>query len=134
MVETIPKHIEKDSDLANKIYNLGFEVGYHKHSEIGWVAREYSHLIDKAMKTGLKNPEKLYEKGKIEGGKKKEIDLTVGESAGTKNEIQTITNADEKKDFIEKNSLFKKPSLFKIPDLTSRFRAVDIPSILKILK
>ena len=39
------------AELTKNAYELGFGVGYHKHSELGWVSERYSMLEDLA-KTG----------------------------------------------------------------------------------
>ena len=62
--------------LINKIYELGFEVGYKNHSEIGWVLREYNQLISEAQKLGIPAPENYYNNGKIKGRASRDKGIT----------------------------------------------------------
>ncbi|RLG22339.1 hypothetical protein DRN72_02255 [Methanosarcinales archaeon] len=57
-------------------YKLGFEVGYHGHSEIGWVGQRYASLLNIASRMGLENLAiEYYEKGKKDGVLKKNYDI-----------------------------------------------------------
>jgi len=67
------------SDVAKEAYKLGFEVGYHKHSELGWVTESFSHLDKFASERGLKDFVYVYyDKGRVDGVKSKERDIHSG--------------------------------------------------------
>ena len=67
------------SEVAKEAYKLGFEVGYHKHSEFGWVTESYSHLDKFASERGLHDfVNAYYDKGRVDGVKAKERDIHSG--------------------------------------------------------
>ncbi len=117
--------------LVKKIYELGFEVGYKNHSEVGWVLREYNHLIAEARKAGIESPEKYYDDGKIKG--KSSRDKGTGLSAESKKVrtsagYVTDTNPDlgDLKDE-DYNRFLNRPSFSGIPGLIEKITMVEIP-------
>jgi len=57
-------------------YRLGFEVGYHGHSEIGWVSQRLTSLLRLAERLGLKKlAMQYYERGKKDGALKRSYDV-----------------------------------------------------------
>ena len=67
------------SEVAKEAYKLGFEVGYHKHSELGWVTERFSHLDKFASERGLHEfVHAYYDKGRVDGVKSKERDIHSG--------------------------------------------------------
>ncbi|MEA1945596.1 MAG: hypothetical protein U9N07_09785 [Euryarchaeota archaeon] len=76
--------------LLNKfmrdIYELGYEIGYHHHSEIGWVSDAYNSLIEHASVYGIEDTlREYYIKGKAEGTERRRHDfLTQGKVAASK--------------------------------------------------
>ena len=67
------------SEVAKEAYKLGFEVGYHKHSKIGWVSERFSHLDTFASERGLEEfVEAYYSRGRDDGVKSKERDIHSG--------------------------------------------------------
>lgn len=67
------------SELIKRVYELGFEVGYHKHSELGWVTERYSKFDVFAREYGLEDfVRSSYMKGKEEGSKSKDRDVHGG--------------------------------------------------------
>ena len=79
------------SEVAKEAYKLGFEVGYHKHSKIGWVSERFSHLDTFASERGLEEfVEAYYSRGRDDGVKSKERDIHSGLSKkGIKEEKQS---------------------------------------------
>lgn len=67
------------SEVAKEAYKLGFEVGYHKHSKIGWVSERFSHLDNFAIERGLEEfVQAYYSRGRDDGVKSKERDIHSG--------------------------------------------------------
>ncbi len=67
------------SEVAKEAYKLGFEVGYHKHSELGWVTERFSHLDKFASERGLEEFVKAYySRGRDDGVRSKERDIHSG--------------------------------------------------------
>ncbi|WP_406661913.1 hypothetical protein V7O66_05230 [Methanolobus sp. ZRKC3] len=135
-------------EIRKSAYNLGFEVGYHKHSEIGWVSEHYSMLEDLARESGLGAlVSETYKKGKGEGSRAKERDLKSGlskkeiEKHRDRANISNITFHDENtgsKDdsgyggqifaYGDKVGPIQKPSMTDMPKSTSRIKAIDRPT------
>ena len=124
--------------IINKIYELGFEVGYKNHSEVGWVMREYNRLMEKARALGISSPENYYNEGKKKGkssrnrgigatDEKIPADMScTGRAADTG--IGKFTGKVEADHFLER------PSLSNAPRLIDKIRAVEIPGFLHRLK
>ncbi|MDG6244254.1 MAG: hypothetical protein QCH31_07680 [Methanolobus sp.] len=143
------------AELSKKAYDLGFEVGYHKHSELGWVSEHYSLLEDLAKEAGFdKLVKEKYTKGKLDGVKAKERDMHAGLS---KKEAEK-QRKDSKGDYgalilpgmsqkpIESGygsslvsddsiaGMILQPSFMNLPESTSRTKVIDRPSQLKGFK
>ncbi len=121
--------------LINKISELGFEVGYKNHSEIGWVLREYNALIKEALNLGIKSPETYYYDGKIKG--KASRDRGVVGHKNLENEAQgrvVVSDKDEAPYDLPAESwpdnFLKKPNLDGIPQLIEKIRMLEIPKFL----
>lgn len=127
--------------LINKIYELGFEVGYKNHSEIGWVLREYNALMKNALNMGIRSPESYYNEGKIKGRLSRDRvgiegqELPEKQNHAVKNgnvpDIESDFNLAEE---IEDTIIFKKSSLSRLPDLIKKIRATEIPKLLEGFK
>lgn len=60
------------NELFEEIYKLGYDVGYHHHSEIGWVVEAYNKPITRAAGYGIEDLLKeSYLKGKADGAEHK---------------------------------------------------------------
>ncbi len=68
------------SELVGKIHKLGHEVGYHRHTEVGWVSVEYGKLIETASIYGVDETlRRYYAQGKKEGTERRKREhLTQG--------------------------------------------------------
>lgn len=136
--------------LIKSSYELGFEVGYHKHSEIGWVKDRFNALYEYASQGGLGNfVKENYECGKSEGARNRERDMKAGFSKksldGNKtlpafspiqhpkpNKSSGIDNSFRKKDSFQASSPapLEMPQFTDLPENTSLTKAVERPSIL----
>lgn len=142
------------AELSKNSYDLGFEVGYHKHSELGWVSERYSMLEDLAKAAGFPTLVKeQYTQGKEEGLKAKERDMHAGlskkEAEKERNESKALydTNVSSStKDNLSSGygsslvtdkhiaGMILQPSFMNIPESTSRAKALDRPSQLRGFK
>ncbi len=141
-------------ELAQKSYDLGFEVGYHRHSELGWVSEQYSMLDGLAKEAGFNTLVKeKYTKGKEDGLKAKERDMSAGLSkkeaekqrkdakssydaslmTGINNSIESGYGSSLVSDDSMAGMILK-PSLMNLPESTSRTKAIDKPSQLRGFK
>jgi hypothetical protein len=133
------KTMDKEQ-LISKIYELGFEVGYKNHSEVGWVLREYNQLISEAQKLGIPMPENYYNNGKIKGRASRDKGIT--ESSGKKVQQETgasrtpgaAADLDTSRDESEEENFLKRPSLDDLPRLVKKINMVELPRFLQGFK
>ena len=138
------------SEVAKEAYKLGFEVGYHKHSELGWVTERFSHLDKFASERGLHEfVHAYYDKGRVDGVKSKERDIHSGLSKkGIEKEKERVEVSKEGIVAQEKfeaafKSGFKaryttdehnysptqQPTMMDMPEVTSVTRSIKRPTL-----
>lgn len=128
------KTAEKEQ-LLNKIYELGFEVGYKNHSEIGWVLREYNRLMGEAESLGIQSPENYYTDAKLKGkaSRDKGISEYSGKAAqevGIDRPAGAETGAGNLPEEERTDRCLRKPSLDKLPSLVEKITMIEIPKFL----
>ena len=138
------------SEVAKEAYKLGFEVGYHKHSEIGWVSERFSHLNKFASERDLHEfVDAYYNRGRDDGVKSKERDIHSGlskkgivkeeECAETSHE-QVISQIELEQAFEpgfksvhttdEHNySPTQQPTMLDMPEVTSVTKSIKRPTL-----
>ncbi len=121
--------------LIKKISELGFEVGYKNHSEIGWVLREYNALIKEAVSIGIKSPETYYNEGKIKGKASRDrgnVDNKFEQERKIVSD-KVVENEDEspKKKKTISYSLLAKPDSNNLPRLVEKISMIEVPRILE---
>lgn len=90
----------RNTEVLKKVYDLGFEVGYNKHSELGWVTDKYSRLYSLSKMYGQDEyVHRYYIKGKRDGAQEKEQNLYASLSREEKE------NKDEEKELQESQEL-----------------------------
>ncbi len=131
------KTADKDQQLLiSKIYELGFEVGYKNHSEIGWVLREYNQLISEEQKLGISAPENYYNDGKIKGKASRDKGISessgkiVQQEAGASRTPGAAANTDNPVDESEEENFLKRPSFGDLPRLVKKMNMVELPRFL----
>ncbi|MCD4703829.1 MAG: hypothetical protein K8R64_05995 [Methanosarcinaceae archaeon] len=133
----------KKAEIIKKAYELGFEVGYHKHSEIGWVKINYSKLDDLSKNSGLGDLAYTnYKKGKEEGILSREKGLTIGSQTSGSSDSAPLSIPYEqvteekigsgfKREQVNQDRVdapVKQPELLDLPAATSLTKAIDRPS------
>lgn len=147
--KTLPE--EGKAQLADASRSLGFEVGYHRHSEIGWVQEKLSQIYKFAEEYELRDfVKEQYNGGKEEGSKLKERDTKSGlfrESASYEVEQPSVISTDRvKKDrtssniysgykrsnvvFSGSSDMIRQPGLVDLPENVERPKSIDRPSFL----
>lgn len=136
--------------LKKSSYELGFEVGYHKHSEIGWVKERFNSLYEFASQCDLGNSvRENYETGRSEGSRSRERDMKAGLSKRGIDKDKSlplsssvllpqshnssgIDNSFRKRDTSQAGSPapLERPQLTDLPENTSLTKAVERPSML----
>lgn len=149
--EIIQISAEDKAKLAEAAKNLGYDVGYHRHSEIGWVQENLSRLDEFAAQYDLKDfARKQYSIGKDEGLKSKNRDTKSGffKAYNKEGEDKNSLNLDRSDANIpasKVNSRYRnnsyelsnssapiqQPSMVSMPESVEFPRAVERPSILE---
>jgi cell division protein FtsI/penicillin-binding protein 2 len=120
---------EEKQRLFKDAYKLGFEVGYKQHSELGWVAENYSEYVKKASEHGLRDQiEKIYIEGK-QAGRRERFKRLYGDrdSTAAKAEKRRISLEER---FIQLNQ----PLMLEVTSNIMRIKTLDLPSLLKGFK
>ncbi|TGC07237.1 hypothetical protein [Methanolobus halotolerans] len=141
--------------LAEVSYKLGFEVGYHRHSEIGWVQEQLNKLYGFAEEYELRDfARENYMRGKEEGSKTKERDTKSGmfkgmgkenkaesdKSSGftTERPVQAASFSKSESGFTSQrtslensSAAIQQPTLTDLPDSVQLTKAVEMPSVLE---
>jgi hypothetical protein len=146
--KTLPK--DGKEQLADASRRLGFEVGYHRHSEIGWVQEKLTQIYKFADQYDLRDfVKEHYNNGKEEGSKTKDRDTKSGLSRGIATEepekpsniqVEIIKNdypvriGSGYKEFNNELSgssgMILQPGLVNLPDNIERTKAIERPAFL----
>ena len=143
---------EDKQKLAEASRNLGYEVGYHRHSEIGWVQEQLSRLDNFSSQYGLKDfSREQYNLGKEQGSKDKDRDTKSGLSRLTPEkederrvEISTepsrpVSSASRvgsgyrhsSEIFGNSQAPTERPTLVSLPETVEMPKAVEMPKVLE---
>lgn len=130
------------SEVAKEAYKLGFEVGYHKHSKIGWVSERFSHLDTFASERGLEEfVQAYYSRGRDDGVKSKERDIHSGLSKNGIGKEEKRVESSQERVVQEKSEIAFEPGFKptrKIDDQnyspTQQPTMMDMPQITSVTK
>lgn len=149
-----PKKVLPDdgkAQLADASRRLGFEVGYHRHSEIGWVQEKLTQIYRFAEEYELRDfVKENYNFGKDEGSRAKDRDTKSGLSKvapAVKPETPPeVTIERPKQDtFSRANSGYKsmdfeyggssgmilQPDMVELPENLGRVKSIERPAFLE---
>ena len=120
------KHVPEQ---IKRMYALGYNVGYHHHSEIGWVLDAYNTLAGQTDDARLKNLlRQYYIKGKDDGEKRRKHG--VHERAAKKTETNKTTELSDYETTASVSAaetLLQQPSVLSIPDNIMQTALIDLP-------
>lgn len=139
---TIPEHkkSKKHAELVDQIYQLGYEVGYNNHSEIGWVLRDKSRLLNEAQKQLIDSPENYYNEGKTKGKLSREKGIGGAGNSGNNIIPPTKIISSKKNDSVDDNDDIERTphlprnKISELPQMVKKIRVTEIPEFLKGLK
>ncbi|TQD28470.1 hypothetical protein [Methanolobus vulcani] len=139
--------------LADASRRLGFEVGYHRHSEIGWVREKLVQLYSYADQYGLRDfVKEYYDNGKEEGSKAKDRDTKSGLSRMGSSKVEpeapanitierttaesTVSNIKSGYNNVDysfsgSSDMTSQPTLVDLPGNVERAKVVERPSFLE---
>jgi hypothetical protein len=134
----------KRAEVEKKAFELGFEVGYHKHSEIGWVNENILKLENQASSLGLGDiVSGKYVEGKTEGALAREKGLNIASSTFAMKKDEEVALYEEPlfrkhvpedsgyTEYSGNDTVFapvERPELLETPSCTSLTRAVERPT------
>lgn len=138
------------AQLADASRRLGFEVGYHRHSEIGWVQEKLTQLYSFAEEYDLRDfVKENYNFGKEEGARNKDRDTKSGLSKAApaekikappeitierpKQDNSSRVKSGYKSPSIEiasSSGMILQPDMVELPENIERTRSIERPSFL----
>jgi len=145
--KTRKKHFPKKDELIDITHEFGFEVGYFKHDEEGWVSRKYQEICNIVKESSLDiDVESNYQTAKNEGIEKRRLDVLKGlsgksgptevkEKTGTELS-QSKIGYDNKSSSVKKNrSIYFNSPINKTehnpkPTVIKRVKVIDLPDLL----
>jgi len=117
------------SELVSEIHKLGHDVGYHRHTEVGWVSVEYDRLIETASIYGVEETlRRHYAQGKKEGTERRKHEhLTQGMTVAAKESASTPTvkRSSPAHRMITQPEAINKPQNIDRPKMVDRPKALD---------
>ncbi|MDY6864494.1 MAG: hypothetical protein SVY15_00775 [Halobacteriota archaeon] len=141
--------------VIKKVYELGVDVGYHKHYEMGWVLERYDKIYNVASEYGFEDKVKeFYERGKEDGVKKKLMSISsglveksVGESYDenvkrekqkrVEEEVTPKSTTTQRRFTFETKTVqspTSKPEMISSPKMTEKTTATDLPAFLEAFR
>ncbi|WP_445475157.1 hypothetical protein ACT9XH_12545 [Methanococcoides methylutens] len=129
----------KRAEVEKKAFELGFEVGYHKHSEIGWVKENIVKLENLTISLGLGDiVTGKYIQGKDEGNLAREKGLKIASAISAPNKEEAYPLSEELvfKGLKEESSSGYKEYLWNdaVFPLLSRPECLEYPSCISLPK
>ena len=120
---------ERMRELIKRIYALGYDVGYHHHSEIGWVSDAYNTLTGQTNDARLKNLlRQYYIKGKEDGGKRRKHDVQGRAAKKTEtNKTTELFDYETAHQVSAVDTLLREPGVLSIPDNIMQTALIDLP-------
>ncbi len=74
----MPETGEDLQGVIKRVYALGYDVGYHHHSEIGWISTAYTDLVSHVDETVQRDLlRQYYELGKKDGNERRKHDIWI---------------------------------------------------------
>jgi len=126
----MPEKSEDVQDLIKRVYALGYEVGYHHHSEIGWVSNIYNDLINQVDDISFRDLlRRYYNEGKEDGDKRRKHDMQE-HSAEKIEKIKDSVSFDREISEIA-NTLLQQPQMLVMPKHILLTTLLNQPEILR---
>ncbi|MCD6207930.1 MAG: hypothetical protein J7J06_08090 [Methanosarcinales archaeon] len=117
------------SELVGEIHKLGHDVGYHRHTEVGWVSVEYGRLIETASIYGVEETiRRYYAQGKKEGAERRKHEhLTQGGTVAVEEQalIPAVVRLSPAHRMIARPEATSAPQNIDRPKMVDRPKALD---------
>ena len=125
----MPGTNERMRELVKRMYALGYNVGYHHHSEIGWVLDTYNTLAGQTNDSRLKSLlRQYYLKGKGDGKKRRKHDIQGGAAKKTETNKTSELFNETVSQVSAANTLLQQPGVLNIPDTILQTALIDLPA------
>lgn len=115
-------------ELVEKISRLGYEVGYHHHSEIGWVSSAYNDLMGRAAAYGVENTlREHYLQGKAGGAESRRHEYLTQGTVATPEQtpLPIVTRLPPAYRMVEPPAMTAAPRSIERPKMVDRPKALD---------
>jgi len=117
------------SELVGEIHKLGHDVGYHRHTEVGWVSVEYGRLIETASIYGVEETlRRYYAQGKKAGTERRKHEhLTQGGTVAVEERalIPAVARVSPAHRMITQPEAINRPQNIDRPKMVDRPKALD---------
>ncbi|MEA1945157.1 MAG: hypothetical protein U9N07_07490 [Euryarchaeota archaeon] len=124
------KTSEDMQDMIKRVYALGYDVGYHHHSEIGWVSNIYNDLINQVNDTAFRDLlRQYYNKGKEDGNKRRKHDMQAHSAEKIKKSKGSVLYDHEISEVA--NTLLQQPQMLAMPKHILLMALLNQPEILR---
>ena len=120
---------ERVQELIKRMYALGYNVGYHHHSEIGWVLDTYNTLAGQTDDARLKNMlRQYYIKGKDDGKKRRKhaVQGRVAKKTETNKTSELFNETTSQVSAVD--TLLQQPGVLNIPNTVMQTALIDLPA------
>jgi hypothetical protein len=120
---------ERVQELIKRMYALGYNVGYHHHSEIGWVLNTYNTLAGQTDDARLKNLlRQYYLKGKDDGKKRRKhaVQGRVAKKTETNKTSELFNETASQVSAVD--TLLQQPGVLNIPNMVMQTALIDLPA------
>ena len=120
---------ERVQELIKRMYALGYNVGYHHHSEIGWVLNTYNTLAGQTDDARLKNLlRQYYIKGKDDGKKRRKhaVQGRVAKKTETNKTSELFNETASQVSAVD--TLLQQPGVLNIPNMVMQTALIDLPA------
>jgi len=116
------------SELVSEIHKLGQDVGYNRHSEMGWVSDKYGKLIETASIYGVEvTLRRYYIQGKTEGAERRKHEyLTQGKTVAVEEQVPTPTAPTPT---VARSSPAPAYRMISLPEATSAPQSIERPKM-----
>jgi len=126
----MPEKSEDAQDLIKRVYALGYEVGYHHHSKIGWVSNSYNDLINQVDDIAFRNLlRRYYNKGKEDENDHRKYDIQAHSAEKIEKSKGSVSFDHEISEIA--STLLQQPQMLSMPKHILLMMLLNQPEILR---
>ncbi|MHC1574941.1 MAG: hypothetical protein ACXQTY_03965 [Candidatus Methanogasteraceae archaeon] len=126
----MPETGEDLRDVIKRVYALGYDVGYHHHSEIGWISTAYNDLVSHVDETAQRELlRRYYELGKKDGNERRKHDIQIRSEKKVGRSAESTQYDYDAASAI--NTFLQQPQVLAMPGCIMQTKLFDQPFVLR---